>query len=107
MRPATYLAFGDLHGRILPAFRLAQAWSREHGVALDGLLQVGDIGYFPDPGRLDRATRRHAERDALECGARLVAEPSEEADAVFAGEPDVGSMEIVEYAPLDSRARTG
>ena len=27
MRPATYLVFGDLHGRVLPAFRLAQAWS--------------------------------------------------------------------------------
>ena len=84
MRPSTYLVFGDLHGRVLPAFRLAQAWSREHGVALDGLLQVGDLGYFPDPARLDKATRRHAAHDALEAGARLVAEPSEEADAVFA-----------------------
>ena len=49
MRPATYLVFGDLHGRVLPAFKLAQAWSREHGVALAGLLQVGDLGDFPDP----------------------------------------------------------
>ena len=70
MRPATYLVFGDLHGRVLPAFRLAQAWSREHGVALDGLLQVGDLGYFPDPGRFDKATKRHAERDALEDGVQ-------------------------------------
>jgi hypothetical protein len=83
---ATYLVFGDLHGRILPAFQLAQTWSREHGVAVTGLLQVGDLGYFPDPSRFDRATRRHAERDALEYGAFLVAEPSEQADAVFAGE---------------------
>ena len=84
MRPATYLVFGDLHGRVLPAFRLAQAWSREHGVALDGLLQVGDLGYFPDPGRFDKATQRHAERDPLEGGVRLVRRPSEEADDVFA-----------------------
>src|SRR5437763_161350 len=41
---STYLVFGDLHGRVLPAFRLAQAWTREHGVALAGLLQVGDLG---------------------------------------------------------------
>jgi hypothetical protein len=35
---------------------------------------------------------RHAERDALEDGARLVAEPSEEADAVSADEPCIGAM---------------
>jgi hypothetical protein len=92
MRPATYLVFGDLHGRVLPAFRLAQAWSREHGVALDGLLQVGDLGYFPDPGRFDKATKRHAERDALEDGVRLVAQASEEADNVFSEEPSLGAM---------------
>jgi hypothetical protein len=82
----TYLIFGDLHGRVLPAFRLAQAWAREHGVALAGLLQVGDLGYFPDPGRYDKATKRHADRDALEGGVGLVARPSDEADAVFADE---------------------
>jgi hypothetical protein len=69
MCPATYLVFGDLHGRVLPAFRLAQAWSREHGFALAGLLQVGDLGC--------------AEKDAKEDGLRLVVQPSEDADAVF------------------------
>jgi hypothetical protein len=88
---ANYLVFGDLHGRILPAFRLALAYQRERGVPLDGLLQVGDLGYFPDPGRLDAATIRHAARDPLELGAALVASPSEEADAVLLGErvPDL------------------
>src|SRR5437764_14230121 len=84
MVEATYLVFGDLHGRILPAFRLASAWAREHGDAVAGLLQVGDLGYFPDPARLDKATRRHASADPLELGTLLVAEPSPEADAVFA-----------------------
>ncbi|HEV3260211.1 MAG TPA: metallophosphoesterase family protein [Gemmataceae bacterium] len=92
MRPSTYLVFGDLHGRVLPAFKLAEAWSREHSVALAGLLQVGDLGCFPDPSRFDKATQRHAEKDSLEGGMRLVAEPSEEADAVFAGEPCPGAM---------------
>jgi hypothetical protein len=55
-----FLVFGDLHGRVLPAFKLAQAWSREHGIELAGLLQVGDFGYFPDPSRFDKATKRHA-----------------------------------------------
>src|SRR3954467_12065955 len=82
MPPSTFFVFGALHGRVLPAFKLAQAWSREHGVALAGLLQVGDLG----DSRFDRATKRHTGKDALEGGVRLVAQPSEEADAVFADE---------------------
>ena len=78
MCASTYLVFGDLHGRVLPAFKLAQAWSREHGVALAGLLQVGDLGDEPDSGRSDKATKRRAGRDSLESGTRLVAEPSDE-----------------------------
>ncbi|WP_422930014.1 metallophosphoesterase family protein [Singulisphaera sp. PoT] len=85
MDTSHYLIFGDLHGRILPAFRLALAWERDHEVRLDGLLQVGDLGFFPDPGRLDKATARHAADDPLELGACLVAEPSVEADAIFHG----------------------
>jgi hypothetical protein len=83
METTTYLVFGDLHGRILPAFHLALAWGREHGVRVAGLLQVGDFGYFPDASRLDKATRRHAEKDPLELGAQLIAAPSKEADALF------------------------
>lgn len=83
---ATYLVFGDLHGRILPAFRLALAWSAEHGERVDALLQVGDLGWFPDPTRLDAATRRHAARDPLELGAQLLAAPSGEADEVLVAE---------------------
>jgi hypothetical protein len=82
MTPTTYLVFGDLHGRVLPAFRLARAWSRERGVVLAGLLQVGDLG----DSRFDGATQRHPGKDTLESGMRLVARPSEEADAVFAEE---------------------
>lgn len=85
---ATYMIFGDLHGRILPAFRIALAWQREHEELLAGLLQVGDLGYFPDPSRLDKATKRHAERDPLELGAQFVANRSKQADALFA-EPDL------------------
>lgn len=80
---ANYLVFGDLHGRILPAFQLARKWSRDHEIALDGILQVGDLGYFPDPNRLDKATRRHAERDPSELGAQLIVQPSTEGDAIF------------------------
>ena len=83
MGPATYLVFGDLHGRVLPAFKLAQAWSREHGVALAGLLQVGDLGYFPEPSRFDKATQRHAEkvgfRNFLQAASHLPRFPFEQA----------------------------
>src|SRR5207302_561640 len=37
--------------------------------------------------RLDKATRRHAEKDPLELGAQLVAAPSNKADVIFA-EPE-------------------
>jgi hypothetical protein len=84
MAELVFLVFGDLHGRILPAFRLATAWGREHGAGVTGILQVGDLGYFPDPSRLDEATRRHAAADPLELGTQLVAQPSVEADQVFA-----------------------
>lgn len=63
-----YLLFGDLHGRVLPAFALACRYQDEFKVSLSGLLQVGDLGYFPDPTRLDSATRRHAAKDPLELG---------------------------------------
>jgi hypothetical protein len=85
MSIARYLIFGDLHGRILPAFRLAMRWEREHNLRLVGLLQVGDLGYFPDVTRLDKATARHA-ADPLELGTCLVVEPNREADEVFHGE---------------------
>jgi hypothetical protein len=88
MSTSTYLIFGDLHGRILPAFRLALAWQREHDERVAGLLQVGDLGYFPDVSRLDKATKRFAERDPLELGALQIAAPSPLADAIFA-DPDI------------------
>jgi hypothetical protein len=86
MTEHTYLVFGDLHGRILPAFHLALAWQRDHGERLAAMLQVGDLGFFPDVSRLDKATKRHADRDPLELGAQLIAIRSREADAVFAAE---------------------
>ena len=88
MCPATYLIFGDLHGRVLPAFRLAQAWAREHGVALAGLLQVGDLG----DSRFDKARKHHARTDAPAGGLQLVTQPSEEADAVFADGPGLAPL---------------
>lgn len=63
-----YLVFGDLHGRVLPAFALTRRFELEFTVAVNGILQVGDLGYFPQVERLDAATRRFAARDPMELG---------------------------------------
>jgi Calcineurin-like phosphoesterase len=55
--------FGDLHGHILLALQLCVRWQQQTGQQLDLILQVGDLGVFPDRTRLDRATRRHGERN--------------------------------------------
>jgi len=86
MSESNYLVFGDLHGRILPAFRLASAWAREYKCPIAGLLQVGDLGYYPDLTRLDKATRKHAADDPTELGAQDVVHITPIADAVFADE---------------------
>lgn len=80
---SVFLVFGDLHGKILPAFRLASAWTRDHGTPLAGILQVGDMGYFPDPNTIDRATLRHAKDDPLELGTFDIVELNPLADRVF------------------------
>jgi hypothetical protein len=92
---ATYLIFGDLHGRVLPAFALARAWQGDHGEPLDALLQVGDLGYYPDHSRLDKATKRHAQRDPLELGAAAVIRDDREAQEFFARPGVPGPMWFV------------
>ncbi|QJW96743.1 metallophosphoesterase family protein [Frigoriglobus tundricola] len=79
--------FGDLHGRILPAFRFAAYWTKRTGREVAALLQVGDLGYFPDVSRMDKATLRHAKGDPLELGALDVATRTSAADRVFDDDP--------------------
>ncbi len=78
-----YLVFGDLHGRVLPAFALARRIEAEFPVRLSGLLQVGDLGYFPDPTRIDSATRKHAARDPLELGVSEISSADPEVCRLF------------------------
>src|SRR6185437_8365323 len=59
---------GDIHGHLTLAFRLLRRWERETGRRIDLALQVGDLGAFPPPFRLDKATRRFAEKDPEELG---------------------------------------
>ena len=52
-----------VHGRVALMMTLARAWQRQTGHRLDAVLQVGDMGAFPDSTRLDCSTARFA-RDA-------------------------------------------
>jgi len=64
----TFAVFGDVHGRISLMLILARRWEEDTGRSLDAVLQVGDMGAFPDINRLDRATVRHAAKDTDELG---------------------------------------
>jgi hypothetical protein len=59
---------GDVHGHLTLLFRVLRRWQDETGHGLDAILQVGDLGAFPPPFRLDDATRRFAEGDPDELG---------------------------------------
>jgi hypothetical protein len=63
-----FAVFGDIHGRIALMYTLAILWQQQSGIELDGLLQVGDLGAFPDLSKLDKATKKHAQKDSDELG---------------------------------------
>ncbi len=67
-RQFNFAVFGDIHGRISLMYTLAILWQQEAGINLDGLLQVGDFGAFPDLSKLDEATKKHAQKDPDELG---------------------------------------
>jgi hypothetical protein len=83
----TFLVFGDLHGRVLPAFRFASYWARRAKRPVAGLLQVGDLGYFPNRAAMDRATVRHAKDDPLELGTLDIVSTNPLARAAFEDDP--------------------
>lgn len=52
-------AAGDTHGAIDRLFQEVLAFEKSLGVRFAWLLHVGDFGVWPDPSRVDGATRRH------------------------------------------------
>jgi hypothetical protein len=81
--PLYIAVLGDVHGHLTLAFRILRRWQDETGNALDLILQVGDLGAFPPPFRLDDATRRFAERDRDELGFAEYHDGGPEAAEVF------------------------
>jgi predicted phosphodiesterase len=52
-------AAGDIHGAMDRLYKNVLAFESLLGVRFDYVLHVGDFGIWPDPSRVDKATRRH------------------------------------------------
>ena len=66
----SFTVFGDVHGRVALMLTVARLWERASGEALAGILQVGDMGAFPDHAQLDDSTARFSAHDRDELGYR-------------------------------------
>jgi len=85
--PLYFAVFGDIHGRIALMYTLANLWQKESKISLSGLLQVGDMGAFPDPNKLDRATIKHAKKDRDELGFSQFCRITPESKLYFDSQP--------------------
>lgn len=52
-------AAGDIHGALDRLYADVLALEERLGVTFDWVIHVGDFGVWPDPARVDAATRRH------------------------------------------------
>src|SRR5216683_7233148 len=52
-------AAGDIHGAMDRLYQDVFAFEASLGVRFDYVLHVGDFGIWPDPSRIDKATRKH------------------------------------------------
>ncbi|MCX7597734.1 MAG: metallophosphoesterase [Armatimonadetes bacterium] len=59
-------AVSDVHGRVWEPLRWACAIKQEMGLSITAILCCGDLGFFQSFDRLDKATRRHLRRSALQ-----------------------------------------
>lgn len=52
-------AGGDIHGALDRFYRDILAFEAALGLRFEAVLHVGDFGVWPDPSRIDKATRKH------------------------------------------------
>lgn len=50
---------GDIHGAMDRLYEDVLAFEESMGARFDYVLHVGDFGVWPDPDRVDKATRKH------------------------------------------------
>ena len=71
---------GDLHGRVFHAIAAVATWQRRFGRQFDLVVQVGDLGAFPNLDRIEPATDPHLAADPAEADfARLLKATGERA----------------------------
>lgn len=76
---------GDAHGRVFHAIAAAITWQVQSGQSFDCLIQVGDLGAFPDVNQIDPATYRHLAADQAEADfSRLLTAQGKRAEIVQA-----------------------
>ncbi|MEM7128273.1 MAG: metallophosphoesterase [Chloroflexota bacterium] len=74
---------GDVHGCVFQCIAAIATWQQRLGRHIDLLIQVGDLGAYPDLSRLDEASRSHLEADPSQAGfSRLLKLSGPQADAI-------------------------
>ncbi len=90
----TIAVLGDLHGHVNLALSLLVEWKKQTKRDIDGILQVGDFGVFPDPGAIDKATKKFAANDPEEMGFLDYVMRSEHGDMHFGPEGNFSETDI-------------
>jgi Icc-related predicted phosphoesterase len=57
---------GDVHGRVFHMLAALATWQRQTGRRFDLIVQVGDMGAYPNPEQTDAATRSYMALDQTE-----------------------------------------
>jgi Icc-related predicted phosphoesterase len=74
---------GDLHGHFTLSYRLLKRWEKENNETIDIILQVGDLGAFPPPFKVDKTAMYFAEKDPDELSFINYYQGSLEADEIL------------------------
>ena len=76
---------GDIHGRVYHTIGAIATWQAKTGKRFDLLIQVGDLGAFPDLTKLDPDTNRHLAADPAEADfSRFIVAQGPQAEALRA-----------------------
>lgn len=76
---------GDVHGCVLHALGVALMVQHRRGIRLDAVVQVGDLGAYPDAGRFDGPSRRFIADSPAQGDFFRLLDPSPELAATVRG----------------------
>ncbi len=83
---------GDVHGRVFHAIAALATWQQTRGEPFDLLIQVGDMGAYPDPDGMDANAKRHLAAAPAEADfSRLLRANGPRAEAIRGIRHHVGS----------------